>query len=435
MVGHASVIVETSVGGIWCDPWLTSKAFNNSWTLWPAPKFFPGLYESIQYLWISHEHPDHFNIPTLKSLDTEFKSRVQVLFQDRDSEKVFAALRNFGFQHLLVLPDRQGFNLGEGVTLTSLQAGVNDSALAIRNGSELIINLNDAPFGPRDELAIRRLVGEPDVLLNQFSIAGNDGFSDGGRTLSKRAAAIPPAMCDTHERMGAKRTLPFASFVYFNAIDNKAMNQSANSISKVVEAFAKRDLDLVVLRPGDTYEVGASHDNTVAIDELTRAYDQIAESQFDVPEFISEQNLRAAFGKTIVDLSRKFPPLVRKPVGTLKFYVVDHQRCFTLDFVNGEFRPCSVEREHADISIYSQPLHFALSNGFGFETLAVSGRFEVLHNRRRWKALKRLTIAGYQGLHFRSLEPFKPQTLRYFGAKVFNLITGRRASEPVWRRA
>ncbi len=110
-VCHASMIFRTKDCVIWTDPWLHGRAFNDSWALFPQPYFDPKWYSEITHLWISHEHPDHFHIPTLKSLPAEFKQRVEVLFQRNNSEKVFEALRKFGFQHFRVLPHRKWVSL------------------------------------------------------------------------------------------------------------------------------------------------------------------------------------------------------------------------------------------------------------------------------------------------------------------------------------
>src|SRR5919109_597610 len=96
LISHASVIVKCGQVQIWSDPWLVSKVFNNSWSLFPEPVFENDMLEAIDYIWISHEHPDHFNIPTLRSLPSHFKERVTILFQEKNSDKVFDALRKLG---------------------------------------------------------------------------------------------------------------------------------------------------------------------------------------------------------------------------------------------------------------------------------------------------------------------------------------------------
>src|ERR1700681_1799603 len=97
-IGHACIVVETSGPSILMDPWIFGKIFNDSWTLRPEPHFDPSLLDKIDYIWISHEHPDHCHFPTLNSFPMEFKKRVTILFQARDYEKMLAAFRKLGYQ-------------------------------------------------------------------------------------------------------------------------------------------------------------------------------------------------------------------------------------------------------------------------------------------------------------------------------------------------
>ena len=81
LVSHASVLIKTATAGIWTDPWFVGKAFNDSWALWPRAAYDVEMLEQVDYVWISHEHPDHFSIPSLRALPENLKRRVTVLFQ------------------------------------------------------------------------------------------------------------------------------------------------------------------------------------------------------------------------------------------------------------------------------------------------------------------------------------------------------------------
>jgi L-ascorbate metabolism protein UlaG (beta-lactamase superfamily) len=48
------------------DPWLKGEAFNESWTLYPQPIVRDEDVARVTHVWISHEHPDHLSIPTIK---------------------------------------------------------------------------------------------------------------------------------------------------------------------------------------------------------------------------------------------------------------------------------------------------------------------------------------------------------------------------------
>jgi len=66
-VGHASVLIEEAGIGLLIDPWLKGDAFNDSWALYPPAVLNTDALARVTHIWISHEHPDHLSIPTLKS--------------------------------------------------------------------------------------------------------------------------------------------------------------------------------------------------------------------------------------------------------------------------------------------------------------------------------------------------------------------------------
>lgn len=68
-VSNASFSVESNGTTLLCDPWLFGKAFNKGWALVsPAATV---SWETIDYVWISHQHPDHLHFPTLKGFTTQ----------------------------------------------------------------------------------------------------------------------------------------------------------------------------------------------------------------------------------------------------------------------------------------------------------------------------------------------------------------------------
>src|SRR5579862_8049688 len=149
-VGHACIVAECADTSILMDPWLSGKIFNDSWTLRPEPVLDPALLDRIDYVWISHEHPDHCHFPTLGSFPESFKQRVTILFQTRDSAKMLAAFKGLGYQRFRLLPHREIVPLtGEasstrGTKVYCYHAGLMDSALAVIDDRQVILNANDA---------------------------------------------------------------------------------------------------------------------------------------------------------------------------------------------------------------------------------------------------------------------------------------------------
>ena len=63
-INHASLLISNGNKSLLTDPWYSGSVFDDGWSL-----LFENSYEKIQkllnqvnYIWVSHEHPDHFSI-------------------------------------------------------------------------------------------------------------------------------------------------------------------------------------------------------------------------------------------------------------------------------------------------------------------------------------------------------------------------------------
>src|SRR5690606_18538880 len=69
---------------ILCDPWFTGSAFHDGWRLLHENSHDLSKLD-YDWLWISHEHPDHFSIPTLKQIADR---RSRFIYQRTADQKV-----------------------------------------------------------------------------------------------------------------------------------------------------------------------------------------------------------------------------------------------------------------------------------------------------------------------------------------------------------
>jgi UDP-MurNAc hydroxylase len=119
-ISHAGFVVKTNGVSIFVDPWTTGKTFNNGWALLsPAGKV---NYDEIDYIFVSHEHPDHFNFPTLNSIGLENRSRIKILYQKHASSRLKDAFIKLKFSEVIELPIYDWFRLGE-IDLFCVSAG------------------------------------------------------------------------------------------------------------------------------------------------------------------------------------------------------------------------------------------------------------------------------------------------------------------------
>jgi L-ascorbate metabolism protein UlaG (beta-lactamase superfamily) len=65
-VGYASVICEVGDVSLWSDPWLKGEAFKGRCIC--SRSCETRILARVTHVWISHEHPDHLSIPTIKPI-------------------------------------------------------------------------------------------------------------------------------------------------------------------------------------------------------------------------------------------------------------------------------------------------------------------------------------------------------------------------------
>jgi L-ascorbate metabolism protein UlaG (beta-lactamase superfamily) len=392
LVSHSSVITRASDAAIWSDPWLTSDVFNDSWRLYPPPAFEPATLESVEWVWISHEHPDHFNVPTLRSLPAAFKERVTVLFQRNNSDKVFDALRRFGFRRFRELPHRQRVALTPETTVYCYQVGQIDSCLAIEHRGRRVYNLNDATVNSYDAGLMKRDFGPASVVLNQFSTAGYSGLADRDRLLPEMARHHLDLVVQNHRDLEAERTIPFASFMIFSTEDNAYMNRYGNRPQDVADRFAREGLELAVLYPGDVLDTEAPHDSASALDRYRKAYESLTTFQYARPATVPMATIHEAFDRLAADLHEKYPQILLRRLRPVTVAIPDLGKSVRFSLADRTWQ--EIEGDDTDLVVWSQPLDFALRHPFGVQTLGVSARLVVRKNPSNW-ARHRMLMASY----------------------------------------
>ena len=73
-INHSSVLLESGGQKILCDPWYKGPIFNDGWKL---------IHENNQsinnidtdFIWYSHEHPDHFSVLDLNEVNNDIKKK------------------------------------------------------------------------------------------------------------------------------------------------------------------------------------------------------------------------------------------------------------------------------------------------------------------------------------------------------------------------
>jgi UDP-MurNAc hydroxylase len=167
-LGHAGLHIETSCGTILCDPWK-NPAYFGAWFVFPDNS---GLdwhrYGKADFLYVSHLHRDHFD-PDL--LSEHVSRQATVLLPDFPVDDLRHELERLGFTRFVVLPSGQvveyrGLRLMAQALVSPADGPLGDSALAVDDGSAVILNQNDARPADLEPL---QSFGPYDVHLLQYS--------------------------------------------------------------------------------------------------------------------------------------------------------------------------------------------------------------------------------------------------------------------------
>ena len=384
-VNHASFVCEHNGVRLICDPWLYGSAFNDGWDLIVESRFTADQFANVNYIWFSHEHPDHFSPRVLMDVPAELRPKITVLYKQTPDQKVLKFCTKLGFA-TLELPDGQRTELGSGLTVLCRKVPLHDSWLMIEAGGQRILNLNDAVLErPRELRALREELGEIELLFTQFSYAAWRGNREDTAVRRADARKKLDIMQTQIRYLRPKFTVPFASFSFFSHEENSFTNDAANTPSVALAAIEQTDSRPIVMYPGDRWQVGDVHDNASAIARYKQDYALIGQRPLrkstSVPLETLKVQAKACIERIETTNDRRMLAVLRKnPVfpllGPIEIYLWDLDCNVRFSFEHG-LEPITWRPAKYDLRMASDSLHFVLKNSWGIDTLTVSGRFSA----------------------------------------------------------
>ena len=177
---HACFSIENEDAILLNDPYLSGTAFNDGWDLIVDDVIFDRFTEKKLFIYYSHEHPDHFSIPFLKSIDKEIRKGITIIVQKTRDKRVKLFLESQDFS-VLELDNRERIQFSTGFFITIGQVPFYDSWALIEVDGKKILNANDCILETPDRVQdIKTTTDSVDILFTQFSYANwvEGGVSD-----------------------------------------------------------------------------------------------------------------------------------------------------------------------------------------------------------------------------------------------------------------
>lgn len=288
-LGHAAIMAEAGGTRILMDPWLTDPTYHGTW--WHFPPLEVGVRDlpRLDYLYVSHEHCDHFDPPTLAQLD----KNVHVVIAEYKRKRFRDRIAAIGFQRITELPYNTDFACNRsGLTLRLIgpDRPWDDSAILLRDGRTTVMNVNDCHL---DEGTLGRLGREHAIDLAFLTFTGASQYP--GCFDFPLASKIERALYSKHAHLeefvnwarllDCKRVVPAAGNHALLSEDQLFLNTPmyANTPADAMAALeaGAPHIEGLQMNPGDTWTPEAGHvrrrpapdwsRRMEAIEELSRA--------------------------------------------------------------------------------------------------------------------------------------------------------------------
>ena len=383
-VNHASFILEHNGLRIITDPWLFGSAFNDGWDLLCPSHYDIENFYTIDYIWFSHEHPDHFSPPVLMAIPEAIRKSITVLFQWTKDKKVITYCSKLGFK-VQELEDHIRYDLGSGIEVMGSNVLFFDSWLCFFVDGKKILNVNDCVVdGELKAEKIKKYTGEVDVLFTQFSYAAWKGGQNDRLFRKESAAKKLQTVKKQIEIFHPTYTVPFASFIYFSHEENKYMNDAINTVATVSDVIQSSGSMPIILFPGEQWNIGEFRDNHNSVQDYRQQYDAIPNKHYHKPgNSVSEEELfrrcndylkkiYAKNSKLLIAIIRHVPVLnFFRPLDVLLY---DHSQIYRFDIQKGLQKKSG---SGYDVKMHSENLSYVFRFDWGYDTLTVNGRFEA----------------------------------------------------------
>lgn len=172
-LGHAGMMFENQDTIIMCDPWIVPGAFDDSWFQYPRNDHMGDVIKyKIEnsgkdvYIFVSHEHMDHYDPRFLNSLPNR---NFTIIVADFRRPFLLDWFKKYECKRVITLKDAEEYVINENVkfTLCVEDCEMNrDCGLLVKMNNYVIYNGNDCKYPYYDKLGI---YGDLDVFAQQFS--------------------------------------------------------------------------------------------------------------------------------------------------------------------------------------------------------------------------------------------------------------------------
>ena len=268
LINHASISIKLSKDTyLLSDPWYEGSAFDNGWKLLYEnnEESILQILDKINYIFISHEHPDHFSIIFFKKYSQYIKEKkITIIFQKTLDTRVESFLTKKLELDLIILESHKTKELA-GQKITLIDCGTIDSGIIVETNKTYHVNINDCDFTSAQLKKIKGMLqnNKKIVIYMQFSYAA---YRSDDEWLKRASIYKLEKLLEIYKYFKVDLLVPFASFIYFSSPENFRLNKYMNNVKITSNFLNQNKINYCILNPD--------------------------QSEIDVEDLINDQNLR-----------------------------------------------------------------------------------------------------------------------------------------------
>jgi hypothetical protein len=236
-LGHATLLLsdQNNQPLLITDPWITGSVYWRSWWLenYPNEDQLEQLSQA-KYVYITHEHPDHFHPPSIRKLG----KKATYLFPELPDMSMSNFLDQQNHQ-TQILKKNQWLTIGKEISILSVPLWSDDTILLIDTPTAFIVNLNDSKPNSTILIQIHKLkqalLDKKTIVLSSYSPASivNSFIHNDQRVSLKNKSDYVDYLNRVNTALGADIFMPFASQAVFLRSDSSWANDYKVTVSEL----------------------------------------------------------------------------------------------------------------------------------------------------------------------------------------------------------
>lgn len=319
-IANASGIFTGSKGTeILCDPWLVDGVFEGSWCHFPPLRTKIEDLSTVDAIYISHLHPDHFD-----ERHFNFDKNKPLIVLDHGPNFLIKKLESLGFHNLIKIKDRQTINYKEfSLTMFAPFAKHNfhdakignliDSALLLECDGVSALNANDNTPTTESSKMLKETYGSISLAMINYNSAGpypscfdnltkRQKLEEHNRILQRNFEHMKSLI----EHMEPRLLLPFAgSYVlggYLHKNNEYLGTTTADECAKWISKNYNGETEVVLLRENDSLNIESGKLDNQYIPINTHEMQEYIRNQLSKIKYPYQNDDQPNINKLIIDL-------------------------------------------------------------------------------------------------------------------------------------